>query len=508
MPVGARIRRLDSSVASRVNARRTGRGVDTFWRLFSAGADHGKLWFAVAGVLVALGKPKAAARALASLGVASLVANVVGKRLVGGDRPALESIPFTRRLQRSPTSPSFPSGHTASAVAFATSVALDAPAAGAAVAPLAAAVGYSRLHTGAHWFSDVVGGAAIGAGAAFAVKAAAAGLKAAAPRRTPPTEATIELPALPDGAGAYILVNPGSGRGTGRPDPLPVLRRELPLARLHVLTEHDDIAALIRQRLDGPEPPVVLGVVGGDGTVAAVAHEARRADLPLLVLPGGTFNHFAGGIAVDDLEVGLAALAAGEGRRVDVAELGFADGTARTVLNTFSVGIYPEFVAEREKFEDRWGKPLAALIAAIRIVRRSEPVTLEIDGRRQAVWTVFGGVDRYYPVAAAPIERRRMDDGVLDLRILSARRRPRTSGALALALGGRRDAFVARLPFLQGPPVIDARLVPEVELLPVGGDPGYAHDGETSPRIPGPDDRLRLRLLPAALAVYSPAEPR
>jgi undecaprenyl-diphosphatase len=51
-------------------------------------------------------------------------------------------------------------------VAFATGVALEQPLAGAALAPLAVAVGYSRLHVGAHWFSDVLGGAIIGLGAA------------------------------------------------------------------------------------------------------------------------------------------------------------------------------------------------------------------------------------------------------------------------------------------------------------------------------------------------------
>ncbi len=502
--------RADEAVARRINHRRTEPGVDAFWRLLTGAADHGKLWFAAAAVLVALGKPRAASRGLVSLGLASLVANVVGKTLVGGRRPALTSIPVSRRLDRSPTSPSFPSGHTASAVAFAAGAALESPPAGAALAPLAAGVAYSRLHTGAHWFSDVVGGAAIGAGAAVLLKAASPLLRSARRSAAPaPTAETVDLPVLPRGAGAFIVVNPSSGAGLGRPDPQPVLAERFPDARVHELQEGGDIAALVQEQLGSAEPPRVLGISGGDGTVSAMAHEARLAGLPLLVLPGGTFNHFAKAAALESIETALDAFEAGAGRRVDVAELRFPDGSGdavtRTVLNTASVGLYPAFVAEREKHVGRWGKPVAALIAAIRVVRSTGPIEVEVDGGARSIWSVFVGVDRYYPVSVAPIERRRLDDGLLDVRILSAGRRPKTRGAVALAFGGRTDALVARLPFLQGPPVIEAFTSDGLSVRARDVDPGYAHDGEASVDTPG--DGLELRILPAALEVYSPRVP-
>ena len=37
---------------------------------------------------------------------------------------------------------------------------------------------------------------------------------------------------------------------------------------------------------------VALGACGGDGTVAAAATVAIAHGKPLLVLPGGTYNHF------------------------------------------------------------------------------------------------------------------------------------------------------------------------------------------------------------------------
>ena len=65
--------------------------------------------------------------------------------------------------------PSFPSGHTSSAFATATSLSLAYPK-WYIIAPLylwAGTVGYSRLHLGVHYPSDVMGGMIVGAGSAF-----------------------------------------------------------------------------------------------------------------------------------------------------------------------------------------------------------------------------------------------------------------------------------------------------------------------------------------------------
>jgi membrane-associated phospholipid phosphatase len=66
-------------------------------------------------------------------------------------------------------SPSFPSGHTSSAFATATSVSLAYPKWYIIIPSYtwASAVGYSRMHLGVHYPSDVLAGALVGAGSAW-----------------------------------------------------------------------------------------------------------------------------------------------------------------------------------------------------------------------------------------------------------------------------------------------------------------------------------------------------
>src|SRR2546421_12691196 len=61
-----------------------------------------------------------------------------------------------------PGSFSFPSGHSASAFAFAAGVALEEPRLLGPILPLAACVAYSRVHLRVHYPLDVLAGAALG----------------------------------------------------------------------------------------------------------------------------------------------------------------------------------------------------------------------------------------------------------------------------------------------------------------------------------------------------------
>jgi membrane-associated phospholipid phosphatase len=161
----ARVVRLDGDLFARVAGGHTpwlDRGVP----LLSRSANHGLLWMAIAGGMAAIGGPsgrRAAVRGLTSTGVTSLVVNQVVKRLVRRPRPSLRDVPAARRLRLVPLTTSFPSGHAASAAAFATGAAIELPPAGPPLAALAAAVGGSRVYVGVHYPLDVLVGAGVGA---------------------------------------------------------------------------------------------------------------------------------------------------------------------------------------------------------------------------------------------------------------------------------------------------------------------------------------------------------
>jgi membrane-associated phospholipid phosphatase len=168
--LSARRSALDRDVVQRL-ARTESPLLDDVLPPLSRLADHGVLWMAVAAGLWVTGLPRArraAGQGLGSVALASATANVVGKGLNSRRRPQAD-IPLVRRLRHAPTSASFPSGHSASAAAFATAVALEAPVLGPPIIVLAGAVGLSRVVTGVHYPSDVLAGFAIGAGAGTVV---------------------------------------------------------------------------------------------------------------------------------------------------------------------------------------------------------------------------------------------------------------------------------------------------------------------------------------------------
>jgi undecaprenyl-diphosphatase len=143
----------------------------------SRAADNSKLWLAIAAVLALAGGPtgrRAALRGVLSIGVTSAVVNLGVKSIYPRRRPdrAGAGVPDDRQVKM-PGSTSFPSGHSASAFAFASSVGQDMPALALPLALLATAVGYSRVHTGVHYPGDTIVGAVIGASTSYGVGAIA-----------------------------------------------------------------------------------------------------------------------------------------------------------------------------------------------------------------------------------------------------------------------------------------------------------------------------------------------
>ncbi|MET9508209.1 phosphatase PAP2 family protein [Streptomyces flavidovirens] len=409
-------------------------GADRVLPRLSHGANHGLLWFGTAAGIAAIGGStrarRAALRGAASLALASLTVNTVGKRSVRRVRPVLDAVPLIRQLKRQPITTSFPSGHSASAAAFATGVALESKGWGAVVAPVAASVAFSRIYTGAHYPSDVLAGAALGIGAAFAVR----GLVPTRAQIPAPGRPYTEAPALPDGQGLIVVANKRSGSSAAK---AAMVRDALPRAEV-VECEPDELSAELEK---AAQQGRALGICGGDGTVNEAAVIAARHQVPLAVFPGGTLNHFAYDLGIEEVDDTCRALASGDAVKVDMGRFTPGPGPGGEpgyFLNTFSLGVYPELVRIREHWAPRIGGWPAGVLAAAEVLRAERPLEANIGehkGRHRKLWMLFAGNGMYQRFGPTPGRRHNLADGLLDVRVVHGGRLPGLR-LLAAALAG------------------------------------------------------------------------
>ncbi|MDF3289799.1 bifunctional phosphatase PAP2/diacylglycerol kinase family protein [Streptomyces silvisoli] len=484
----ARARRLicvDQIVFGRIAARTWPFAESTLPRL-SRAADHGVLWIGTAAAIAGLGGKsgrRAAGRGLASLALASAVVNTVGKRLVRRPRPLRNAVPAIRQLRRQPFTTSFPSGHAASAAAFAAGVGLQSPRWGALVAPVAASVAFSRVYTGVHYPSDVLAGAAIGVGAAAVVRALGADRRESKPPRA-------AAPALDAGEGLVVVVNNTSGVPPLLVPAAERLRAALPKAQVIEATEDDDFPGLMEKAVRlAAECGGALGVYGGDGTVNTAAAIASRENVPLAVFPGGTRNHLAMNLGVEEIEDTARAVRNGQATAIDLAYFDGADGERVPFVNTFSIGAYPELVRVRERWSRRLGSWPASVLAALHVLRTADPVPVVLGGQRRLVWLVFVGNCTYRGNGVAPLRRSDLADGVLDVRVVEA-------GPLARA----RLMAAAVTGALGRSPVYSEKKLRGLRIEGLGEEAHLAYDGEVS-RAPS---TVSIAKAYKALVVYRP----
>lgn len=461
---------------------------DTALRTLSRSADKGRLWWIVATALALRKGPsrRGALRGLAGIAGASVTANLIAKSLFPRRRPAAHAVAEHRRLVRRPASSSFPSGHAASAAAFVTAVALESPLLGLVLTPLAAAVAYSRVHTGVHWPSDVGIGACLGIGAGLATQH----WWPLPPTNPAYTAHRAIAPVMRDGDAMLAVVNPASG--DSETDPADEVRAAWPKATILYpgpgVDLRDQLAEEIRQRHGRVR---ALGVAGGDGTVAAVASVAADHRLPLALIPTGTFNHFARDIGIRSVADADAATEAGAAVGVDLGEVEITTPTGpvrRWFVNTASLGGYPEMVVLRERLEQRHPTWPAAAIAMIRVLHHAQPLPVRINGYPMRVWMVFVGNGTYAPKGVVPPHRPALDTGLLDVRYIRADvRASRTRFLLAAVTNTLNASHVYR--------EHDVTAL-DVEIL--DGYRRIATDGEVGPL----GHRFRFRSRPSALTIY------
>ncbi|MEU6080148.1 diacylglycerol kinase family protein [Streptomyces sp. NPDC047108] len=444
------------------------------------GAGEGLMWVGAAAAIGAIGgrtARRAALRGVGSLAIATAITRTIMRPATG--RTGAGDIPF---------------GRSASAAAFAVGAALEAPRYGLGAAPVGAAIAASRLRAGASGLADVLAGLAIG-GFAAALTGHWWPVKPEKPAGAVPPR--LPAPALPGGAGLFVVVNPGSGvalRTGDSASPAERLRALLPEAEITELGPEDDLGALLDKAAGrAADCGGALGVCGGDGTLNAAAGAAVRHGVPLAAFPGGTFNHFAADLGVESLEEVAHAVGEGDAVSVDLARASSPDGGEDQVfLNTFSIGVYPELVRAREKLENRVGKWPALAIGLTRVLAGTRPIDVAVNGKPRRLWLLFAGNGLYHPAGFAPTYRAQLDDGLLDIRAVDGSTPfARTRLLLAVLTGTLHNSRV-----------LVATQMRRLRLDGLSTAPHFAYDGEVSRE---PVDSLVLGKSARALTVYRPA---
>jgi diacylglycerol kinase family enzyme len=102
----------------------------------------------------------------------------------------------------------------------------------------------------------------------------------------------------------------------------------------------------------------VIGMAGGDGSQALVATVAIRYDVPHVVIPAGTRNHFALDLGLDrnDVVGALEAYTDGVEERIDLAVV-----NGRIFVNNASLGLYAKIVQSPE-YRDAKRQTAAAML--------------------------------------------------------------------------------------------------------------------------------------------------
>jgi undecaprenyl-diphosphatase len=470
---GRRLARADARLFRRLVSRRSPVADRAMWAASQA-ASRSLLWFAIAALLArAEGRcgRRAALRGVLAVGLASALANGPLKLAWRRRRPPV-------RIRRpgmiaTPRTSSFPSGHAASACAFATAVGVECPRLAVPLGALAAAVSYSRVHTGVHYPGDVVGGAVVGIAAGLAAARLPLPVGAAASREPTPAHPTSAPPTR-----AVLLISPNAGTA-GR---LPRSRDALIRAGIEVVGEipvehHERLAGWVAR---ASEEPLLIVAAGGDGTVGTAAGYVVDTDAVLGVLPLGTSNDFARSLGLPTDPVKAACLlATGEVTTIDAGRLVVPGEPPRHFAHAATVGLNVSFarLATKASLRRRLGR-LAYAVAGAEAVREQSAFRCELqyDSRVEGLETV------HLAIVNAPVF-----GGFLGLRVRGASLADRVLDVIAVErLPLHRLILAALQPILGTPRPLRGIHTLQVPRVRVHSDRDLevALDGEIRGRIP------------------------
>lgn len=151
--------------------------------------------------------------------------------------------------------------------------------------------------------------------------------------------------------------------------------------------DFDQMMVKILERHEQSPLKGVIVAAGGDGTLNAVASKLLFTDIPLGILPFGTFNYVARLLNIPlDVMHAAQTIAKGHVREVHVAAI-----NQNIYLNNASLGLYPLFIQKREVYNRYFGRlPFHAYTSGLSVLLRDYhalKLSITIDGKKYPVTT-------------------------------------------------------------------------------------------------------------------------
>jgi diacylglycerol kinase family enzyme len=204
---------------------------------------------------------------------------------------------------------------------------------------------------------------------------------------------------------AFLAINPSSGDDSPSADELAEAARGRGIDA-HVLGDGENPGEVARAA-----SAEIVGMAGGDGSLAAVAAVALDTDAAFVCVPFGTRNHFARDVGLDrdDPLAALAAFGDGVERRVDVGRV-----NGRLFLNNVSLGVYAGLVHRREQHRRR-GEALARMRGLLAVAQHRHRLRLRVNGEELVARVLLIGNNSYELSLFTLGERERLDRGKLQL---------------------------------------------------------------------------------------------
>jgi len=241
---------------------------------------------------------------------------------------------------------------------------------------------------------------------------------------------------------ACLITNPRSGRG------------QLDLSSVLTTLRAQGWDVVVRQKTHGGEATKLAraaaqegyGIVvacAGDGTVSEIVDGLVGSDVAVGVLPGGTANLWAHELGISPrLEVAALQLAGAERRRVDVGHVSVNGHHGRHFLLMAGLGFDGAVMSRVSKpLKQRVGV-MAVGLAALQVLPSWRPVFVraELDGLtwQGKVTQVIVGNTRRYGGFTRVTPDAFIDDGLLDICLITAANMPAAGGQLTSLLFRQR----------------------------------------------------------------------